>query len=226
MARQDVEHEQAAQRLKKENMVGMSRADEEGNASRSDDENNAYLQRMKKASEALRIRKARRRLEKAENSPPSTQSRATTPRARSASPTPNHIRQPKRAPRGCPAYKAARNRPLNASPPRPPYNLSTTPARPRPDPWQIGSRPAGSPPSTRMGSGQYGPWDIDKELGLSPRREGESSFEHLERLHQEALAEDALINAERALRERRPISEEDYQEVKAKGKKIRMAPSL
>lgn len=57
---------------------------------------------------------------------------------------------------------------------------------PRPDPWQFGERPTGSPASSQRGSAAFGPWDIDKELGLSPRREGESIAEHLERLHWEA----------------------------------------
>lgn len=37
------------------------------------------------------------------------------------------------------------------------------------------------------------PWDVDKELSLSPRREDESVDEHWQRLHDEAVEENKLF---------------------------------
>lgn len=70
-----------------------------------------------------------------------------------------------------------------------PYEPITPPPRPARDPWQTGSQPAGSPPSTRMESGRHGPWDLEKELGLSPREPGEDDREYSARLHAEAIEE-------------------------------------
>lgn len=74
----------------------------------------------------------------------------------------------------------------------------------KPDPWQIGSRPEGSPASTQAGSAAFGPWDIDKELGLSPKSEGESLEEHWGRLQRKAAEAARKFREE----ERRRIGEE------------------
>ena len=106
------------------------------------------------------------------------------------------------------------------------FRNPSTPTAARDRFWQIGDQPAGTPPSTRVGSGRHGPWDIDKEFGLSPRREGESSEEHVDRIHDETMEEERASKREREEEKMRREREEEEERSRKRGRRGKGRASL